>query len=335
MEIKVPDLTANAALGFCIEVNNIVGIENESYYVDFKNVYTCDPFPMLIVSNEIRHKRDELKRLSFYAKNCSNTYAKHMKFYRACGIDLGDNVEVTKGNSNYSCITKLSVNQLKEEGRQSLDVIQEVIEKKAKAMAEIVAQGNTGFKNWLAFVIRELMRNIPEHSKSDNIWYCAQYWPSYDLVELAIMDEGIGIKESLCENSNYVQMIETDEDAIKLSLEPGISGTMIGDKPSFAQSEWDNSGYGLYMVSEMCAELDASFILASGKSAIKVCKENGKIVYSNNETNIHGTAIRIRVRPSATIDYNEIRKQIVSRGEEKARKNSKAIHTASKSSRGF
>ena len=202
-------------------------------------------------------------------------------------------------------------------------------------MAEIVAQGNIGFRNWLAFVIRELMRNIPEHSKSDTIWYCAQYWPSYDLVELAIMDEGIGIKESLCENTDHVHMIKEDEDAIKLSLEPGISGTMIVNKSSLAQSEWDNSGYGLYMVSEMCAELDASFILASGKSAIKVCKENGKIVYKNRQTNIHGTAIQIRIRPSATIDYNEIRKQIVLRGEEKARKNSYAIHTASKSSRGF
>lgn len=335
MEIRVPDLTSATALDFCIEVNNIKEIEDEPYYVDFKNVHTCDPFPMLIVSNEIRHKREELNRLSFYARNCSNTYAKHMKFYRACGLNIGENVEFTKGNSNYSCITKFSVNQLREEGRENFDVIQEVIEKKSKNMAEIVAQGNIGFKNWLAFVIRELIRNIPEHSKSDTIWYCAQYWPSYDLVELAIMDEGIGIRESLCENIDHVYMVKTDEDAIKLSLEPGISGTMIGNKSVFTQSEWDNSGYGLYMVSEMCAELDASFILASGKSAIRVFKENGKIVYKNIDTNIHGTAIQIRIRPSATIDYNEIRRQIVLRGEEKARRNSKAIHTASKSSRGF
>lgn len=331
MEINVPDLIAGAALDFCIYINNVAEIEGESYYVDFKNVHTCDPFPMLIVSNEIRHKREELNRLTFYARNCSNTYAKHMKFYRACGLNIGNNVQVTKGNSNYSCITKLSAKQLREEGIESLDVIQEVIEKKSLDMATIVAQGNIGFRNWLAFVIRELMRNIPEHSKSDAIWYCAQYWPTYDLVELAIMDEGIGIKESLCENIDHVHLIETDEDALRLALQPGISGTKV----SFAQSEWDNSGYGLYMVSEMCAELDASFILASGTSAIMVSKEKGEIITKHRKTNIHGTAIQIRIRPSATIDYNEIRRKIVKRGEAKARENSKAIHTASKSSRGF
>ena len=335
MKINVPDLTAGAALDFCIDVNNIEEIEGEEYYVDFGNVRTCDPFPMLIVSREIKRKREEFKHLPFYANNYSNTYAKHMKFYSACGLNLGDDVEFTKGNSNYSCITKFSVNQLKEEGRENLDIIQEVIEKKSKDMASIVAQGNIEFRNWLAFVIRELMRNIPEHSKSDTIWYCAQYWPSYDLVELAILDEGVGIKESLSENINHVHLIKTDEDAIRLSLEPGISGTMIENKTYLSQSEWDNSGYGLYMVSEMCAELNASFILASGKSAVKVCKENGNIVYRSRGTNVHGTAIQIRIKPSATVDYNEIRRKIVLRGEAKARKNSKAIHTASKSSRGF
>lgn len=187
----------------------------------------------------------------------------------------------------------------------------------------------------MAFVIRELMRNIPKHSKSDTIWYCAQYWPSYDLVELAILDEGVGIKKSLSENINHVHMIKTDEDAIRLSLEPGISGIMIENKSYLSQGEWDNSGYGLYMLSEMCAELNASFILASGKYAVKVCKENGNIACRSRETNVYGTAIQIRIKPSATVDYNEIRRKIVLRGEAKARKNSNDILTASKSSRGF
>lgn len=335
MYIQVPDLKANEALNFCVEINSVKEIDGETYFVDFKNIHTCDPFPMLIVSNEIRHKREELKKYKFFGRNCINTYATHMKFYRACGLRLGNEVEFTKGNSNYSSITKFSVNQLREEGREKLDVIQEVIDKKAKNMAEIVAQGNIGFQNWLAFVIRELIRNIPEHSKSDTIWYCAQYWPSYDLVELAIMDEGIGIKESLCENVNHAQMIHTDLDAIKLSLEPGISGTIFGNDMSAIHNEWENSGYGLYMVSEMCAELDASFIIASGKNAVRVYKENGRVVYKNMETNIHGTAIQIRIKPSVTVDYDEIRRQIVKRGEARARLNKKAMHTASKSSKGF
>ncbi|MBD5095711.1 MAG: hypothetical protein HDT40_01690 [Lachnospiraceae bacterium] len=335
MEIYVPDLISTAALEFCKKVNQIEEKDTESYCFDFMNVHTCDPFPMLIVSNEIRRKSVELKRFGCYARNCSNSYAKHMKFYRACGLKIGDEVETERGNDNYSCITKLSVKELREEGQKTFDVLQEVIEKKAKTMAKIVGQGNEGFIKWLAFVIRELIRNIPEHSKSDIIWYCAQYWPSYDLVELAIMDEGIGIQKSLCKNVNHSHMINSDEDAIKLSLEPGISETIIGNGSLHLRNEWDNSGYGLYMVSEMCAELDASFILASGKSAIKVQKEKGKIIQKKYDTNIHGTAIQIRIRPASTVDYDEIRRQIVSRGEAKAKQNKKAIHVASKSSRGL
>ena len=334
MEIKVPDLVVKDALEFCNKLNSIdFGVVGENIYFDYESVRTCDPFPMLIVSREIRNKVNELRRLNCYARNCNNTYANHMKFYTACGFNQGERVELSKGNSNYSSITKLSVTDLKNEGAKNLDVIQEVIEKRAKNMATIVAQGNKKFEKWLSFVIREIMRNIPEHSKSDTIWYCAQYWPSYDLVELAIMDEGIGIRDSLCENINHIKLATNDENAIKLSLKPGISGKNINK--NYMQSEWDNSGYGLYMVSEMCAELDASFILASGNSAIRVNKKNGQVVQQSVETIVHGTAIQIRIRPSLTVDYEEIRKKIVQRGESIAKKNDNAIHVASKSSRGF
>ena len=334
MEIKVPDLVAKDALEFCKSLNSIeLHSFEEKIYFDFGSVRTCDPFPMLIVSHEIRNKVNEINRINCYARNCNNTYANHMKFYKACGLNQGEEVEVSKGNSNYSSITKLSVTDLKNEGVKNLDVIQEVIEKKSKNMASIVAQGNKKFEKWLSFVIREIMRNIPEHSKSDTIWYCAQYWPSYDLVELAIMDEGIGIRDSLCENLNHIKLANNDENAIRLSLKPGISGTTLNR--NYMQSEWDNSGYGLYMVSEMCAELDASFILASGNSAIRVKKRNGQVIQESLNTQVHGTAIQIRVRPSSVVDYDEIRRQIVQRGESIARKNTNTIHVASKSSRGF
>lgn len=312
-----------------MNLNNI----NEKICFDFGNIRTCDPFPMLIVSHEIRNRVNEINRLNCYARNCNNTYANHMKFFKACGLNQGEEVEISRGNSKYSCITKMSVTDLRNEGIQNYDVIQEVIDKKAKIMASIVAQGNSEFEKWLSFVIREIIRNIPEHSKSDIIWYCAQYWPSYDLVELAIMDEGIGIKDSLRENINYIKKVNSDEKAIRLSLKPGVSGTNMYKKIN--QSEWDNSGYGLYMVSEMCAELDASFILASGNCAIRVEKRNGIIKHDSIDTKVHGTAIQIRIKPSSTVDYEQIRRKIVERGENIAKKDDNAIHVASKSSRGF
>lgn len=333
---QVPDLHFDAALSFCAEVASYEPPSaNEVFEFDFGRVKNCDPFPMLMVSNAIRHKREEYQKHQFTASNCNNDYAKHMKFYNACGLNLGDSVETSRGNSNYSCITKLSIDDLYSESQENLDYIQETLEKKAKAMALVLSRDNKEFQKWMTFVIRELLRNIPEHSKSKTIWYCAQYWPSFDLVELAILDEGIGISNSLKDSYEFHSLYKNDYEALQLALEPGVSGTFSSLRKSIGTGEWKNSGYGLYMVSQMCAELGASFIIASGDSAIRMTKKNGIITNKRYDTFIEGTAIQIRIRPSKNCNYDQIRSDIVKRGEKIAKNKDYTIHSASKSSRGF
>ena len=268
MKLFVPDLNYSNALRFCSELRDVRLGEGEICEVDFSSVGNCDPFPMLIVSSELRRFRKYYNDNAFHAFHCNNNYANYMKFYKACGIGSGESVEEDRHKSGYNTITKLSVKELKNEGIQNNSLIQEIIDDKARTMAGIVAQGNKAFQKWLSFVLREIIRNIPEHSEADAIWYCAQHWPKYDLVELAILDEGIGIKESLVRGGK-IDATATDFEAIKLSLEPGVSGagTHIFD------DDWKNSGFGLYMVSQMCAELDASFILTSGSGAVLIEKK--------------------------------------------------------------
>ncbi len=333
---QVPDLSFEAALSFCAEVDSYEPISaNEIFEFDFGRVKNCDPFPMLMVANAIRHKREKYEKHQFIASNCNNDYASYMKLYKACGLNLGDSVENTRGNSNYSCITKLSIAELYLESQENLDYIQETLEKKAKSMALVLSRDNKEFQKWMTFVIRELLRNIPEHSKSKTIWYCAQYWPSYDLVELAILDEGIGISNSLNDSCEFRPMYNNDYEALQLALEPGVSGTFSSTRKSIGTGDWENSGYGLYMVSQMCAELGASFIIASGNSAIRITKNNGSITSTRYDTSIGGTAVQIRIRPSKNCNYDQIRSEIVKRGEKIARNKDYTIHSASKSSRGF
>lgn len=333
---QVPDLNFEQALSFCAEIDSFEpNSENEIFEFDFSRVKNCDPFPMLIVANAIRNKRKQYGKHQFIAINCDNDYAKYMKFYNACGLNLGDSVDASRGNSNYSCITKLNIADLYLESQKNLDYIQETLEKKAKVMALVLSRNNIEFQKWMTFVIRELLRNIPEHSKSKTIWYCAQYWPSYDLVELAILDEGIGISNSLNDSYKFRSMYNNDYEALQLALEPGVSGTFSSLRKSIGMGDWENSGYGLYMVSQMCVELGASFIIASGTSAIRMIKENGNIISTKYNTSIRGTAVQIRIRPSKNYNYNQIRSEIVKRGEEIAKNKDYTIHSASKSSRGF
>ena len=333
---KVPNLNFEAALSFCAEINSYEPIsENEIFEFDFSNVKNCDPFPMLMVSNAIRHKREKYQNHQFIAINFKNDYARYMKFYNACGIDSGDSVECYRGNSKYICITKLNVADLFLESQENFDYIQETLEKEAKDIALVLSHNNIEFQKWMIFVIRELLRNIPEHSKSKTIWYCAQYWPSYDLVELAILDEGIGISNSLNDSYEFRSMYNNDYEALQLALEPGVSGTFSSSRKSIGSGDWKNSGFGLYMVSQMCAELGASFIIASGNSAIRMKKENGSIMSTRYDTFISGTAVQIRIRPSMNCNYDQIRSEIVKRGENIAKNKDYTIHSASKSSKGL
>ena len=120
-----------------------------------------------------------------------------------------------------------------------------------------------------------------------------------------------------------------------MALEPGVSGTFSSSRKSIGTGDWENSGYGLYMVSQMCAELGASFIIASGDSAIRMQKENNNIINTQYDTYIEGTAIQIRIRPSKNCNYDEIRREIVKRGEKVAKNKDYTIHSASKSSKGI
>lgn len=324
--IIIPNLIYTDALKFAKDMSSIKVKEGEIF--DFSNVYTCNPFPMLLVSSIIRKIRKNSDAKICKAANCNNTYARHMRFYKAVGINKGREFTEKYGNENYLPITKLSINELRNEGIKNLDRIQVVIENKAKLMANVLSKGNESFKKWLKYVLTEIMRNIPEHSKADEIWYCAQYWPSYDLVELAILDEGIGISNSLNSNPLYKDIIKDDIDALELALQPGVSKTFLS-KNKISNDVWDNSGYGLYMVSRLCAELGGSFIIASGTAALRITDA----VSIKYETQFDGTAIQIRIKPSRIYDYEEAARRILDQGEARAKNYKGAFEVASKASR--
>lgn len=327
--IKVPDLTANNALEFSGELQDYQLSEGEVF--DFSEVHNCDPFPMLVVSRTIWQLRKHSDVKKCVAQECKNGYAEHMRFYRAIGIKQGKDFSENYGNQRYLPITCLKISDLREIGAARLECIQEVIVNKSKLMANVLSQGNASYKKWLSYALTEIMRNIPEHSQADAIWYCAQYWPSFDLVELAIMDEGIGIKGSLLSNSAYEELIHSDEEALRYAISPGISRTFVPGGQNLSSDDWANSGYGLFMISRICAELGGSFIIASGDAALKVDK-NGMKTYPK-PCHLQGTAICLRVRLSSMGNYEDVARKILNLGEKEAKQNGRAIKSASKSTR--
>ncbi|MCX7827997.1 MAG: hypothetical protein N2315_02190 [Thermanaerothrix sp.] len=185
--------------------------------------------------------------------------------------------------------------------------------------------------------MREMIRNIPEHSEAGEVWHCAQYWPSKNKVELSLLDEGIGIYESLSSNSIYSNAISSDKDALELSLRPGVSRKFSPNtgKQNVYDDFWKNSGYGLYMASQICANLGGSFLIASGSSALRMEGCRGAINIKCIQTNFSGTAIQMIIDTRYIGRYGNIKTNILKKGEGLAKNSINALRSASTSSRGL
>jgi len=151
----------------------------------------------------------------------------------------------------------------------------------------------------LEFVLREIIRNVAEHSKASQLGFCAQYWSYRNLVELAILDTGIGFAASLSENP-YLDKNMSDRDALNYALLPGISGKMYKGKLKDPYDVWENSGFGLYMASEICRNGGSFFVCTNTAGAIfrKTSKEYLRL-------RLPCTAIRLRLNTNLIAPTSE------------------------------
>lgn len=316
-EICVPNLVRTDALTFCKDFEKY-DWEEENVF-DFSRVRTCDPFPMLIVAHKIRTKRKEHSGVRCIGKNINNSYAENMRFYRFAGLDIGKTLSNRQGNSNYQAISDLKLFDLVMKSHKEKIALGELITDISRQLATVLSRGDRRMQETMTFCLREIIRNIPEHSLSYNGWFCAQYWPTYELVELTILDDGQGIWKSINSNYKYASEMLDNEGAILKALQPGTSRTFddSGNEEIFANSgvKWKNSGYGLFVVSRICAKTGASFTIASGDKAVVVRQNKKKeIEYKSYDTNITGTAISIRLNTNNIFQINSITDEIKAEG---------------------
>ena len=160
------------------------------------------------------------------------------------------------------------------------------------------------------YLIREMIRNSQEHGQTDCAWICGQNWKSKNRAEIAILDNGIGYKNSL---SKKYKNIENDEIAIRQALKPGVTESYI-NKFSI---EDENSGFGIYVASEVCDMLNGSFSILSGDTFLK--KKGGSIV--TYRTYMNGSIIKLSIDTSIKFNYYELLNRIVDKGEKMLKNN--------------
>lgn len=152
-------------------------------------------------------------------------------------------------------------------------------------------------KNFYSYLIREIMRNVIEHSQAEEI-ILLLYSNNIKEFGFKVIDFGIGIRRSLNSNPNY--SVEDDKTALAFSLRPGITKSYKNDP--YRDEIWQNSGFGLYMVSTIINEIGGRFEIASGNH--KIIYKSGFKEYSKSNTK--GTEVTVVFNTTNKIDTARI-----------------------------
>lgn len=209
-----------------------------------------------------------------------------MGFFKFCGIDHGRAAGEAFGSSRYWPITIVRRDSLIERPDDRFKEMPDLVQRHVNNIAFLISRDETRKSDLfeiLSYSIREIFRNVFEHAKTEELYYCAQYWPTKNKVEVCISDGGIGIRAALSENPNF--RFSSDKEAIEHALLPGVSGKTHLPRVS---ENWFNSGYGLYMTNRL-ARNGGNFLILSGRKAI-VMSSKTKFNY---DCSFSGTAIRV------------------------------------------
>lgn len=221
-----------------------------------------------------------------------------MGFFKSFGLDHGSEPGAASGSKTYIPLTRLTVNRIRSEAREEYVHHGEVIERESERIAGVLTRhSNCDVMETLTYAIREIMRNVVEHGDTSHIWYAAQYWPTKNKVEIGILDEGIGLMNSLKKNPKL--NISSNSQALFLALQPGVSRVQKKQRLK-SDGEWVNSGYGLYMTSSLC-QIGGSFFVSSGNTALKLSGDTSEFM----DCSFTGVAVRLVMDTSKILRLND------------------------------
>lgn len=290
LSVNVPKaLDLHESLAFSISLFQIAS-GSDVIELDFEHTTRVEPLGMLLVSSEIARLRKRFPGIEIRYKNASNmVHASEMGFFYALGVDHG--IPVVKPHSEaipiqiFDC--ELIVKNAAKKGVEPGDEVEE----QSRQMAAILCQEDHGdVYDTLSYSIREIMRNVIEHSQSTRFGICAQHWRAQNKVEVAILDRGIGLKKSLSINPHVDA--SNDQRAINYALMPAVSGKAFKGTRIKQSGPWANSGFGLYMTNRICRN-GGNFFIATGDVGMLLTKGEGKKYF---KCHLDGTVVRLVIK---------------------------------------
>lgn len=284
--VKVPN-SNDAYHQFSATLANLLDA-NEVHF-DFSNVKFATPGWMLTIGAALRQYREDKPEVR---RKCINfrhlTYPAHAGFFKFFGMDFGRDLGEASANERFIAISPLLVDAIKDEAVEQMEHHGETLQRTSEQLIGLLLQatGTPAFEA-LSYAMREMMRNVVEHSGSIDLAYVAQFWPSTGKAEIAVTDRGIGLAKSLSSNPKIGRV--SDDEAVDLAVQPGVSSKTWRKQSS--RSDWNNSGYGLYMAKGLCVASGGSFSIASGS----VAKTWSRRANATSPTHHKGTTVVLQL----------------------------------------
>lgn len=289
--VKIPStLDLPSALKLSVE---LAGIKNASAIrADFKGVGLVEPFAMLMVSSELQRAAARNQVQKFECVNHqSMSYASRMGFFQAFGYSSTHRPGKKDGGSRHLPVNILDCESLRKEADSEYTDVGNVVEARSKHLATLLCGVDNGdIFETLSYSLREIMRNVVEHSESKQFGICAQYWPTKHKVEVAILDRGVGLRRTLSRNPHLD--VNNDRSAMNYALMPAVSGRAFKGARK-QHGPWANSGFGLYMTSRICRNGGNFFIASGGHGMLLTKTKEGKSYFP---CSYEGTAVRLVIR---------------------------------------
>lgn len=224
---------------------------------------------------------------------------------------------------------KFHVENLIKKSYENMEYVGETIE---HIIREKLLIYNFGIKytNFYAYLLREIMRNVIEHSESKEFYVCF-YKNNLSKFGFRVVDNGIGIKKSLNRNPEY--NVNDNKTALAFCIRPGITRSYKRDP--YRDDVWQNSGFGLYMVSNIVNEIGGRFEISSENS--RLIYKNSLREYKDEKKKIKGTDVLFILDTNNKFDTIQIIKEVSIRGNQSIKKYERfskyaTIKTASKAS---
>ena len=210
-------------------------------------------------------------------------------------------------------------------------ILGEAVESFAAGEAAGLCPESDGISRLLAYLLRELLRNTPEHAgKTEAEFFCRYLPEGYYMA--GVWDWGRGISGSLAQNPVHRREIEKGREPLSYALQAGISEAFSPGRTNPSEDPWANSGFGFYMMKEICSACGGAFCLCSdGKALLTGADRKEQYeVFSG-----FGTAAGFVIDGAEILSHPGIIAKTAAEGERQARLTRAAFRKASAPSRGL